>query len=619
MTLEEKIKTLPDDPGIYLMKNKDGKIIYVGKAKVLKNRVRQYFQPSKNHPPKVAAMVSNIADFEYIVTRTELEAFALEFNYIKKYKPYYNILLKDDKAYPYIKVTLQNDYPQIFLCRRVEKDGAKYFGPYTDAYLVRETISMMKKIFKIQYCKKNFPGDIGKERPCLYYSMGRCLAPCQGLVSQQEYKQAFVNICNFLKGNHQSLLNQLTEEMNQAAGALNFERAAMLRNQISALRRLSDKQRVISTNLRDFDVVGLCRQDDDAAFVVFHIQMGKLAGNESFNLSGTTDIDDEILMNDFLNQYYQSHPVIPTEVLISHPATEQNTLQAFLTDRRQKKVTVRCPVRGEGKSLCDMAIKNARKNLDNYRLDKLKAFQKQNVLGELKDALALPTLPRRIEAYDISNISGAENVGGMIVFQNAKPVKRDYRRFKIKYTTGANDYDCMREVLYRRFAHALREQQSLAEEGMDADDAKFALLPDLVLIDGGKSHAALAQQILDEFGLDLPVFGMVKDDRHRTRGVVNALGEANLKPQSAAFRLITHIQDEVHNYAITYHRLLRSKKSISSSLENIKGVGEVKRKKLLGHFKSMAKIKEASLDELKEVVDEKTAQNIFDYFHNRLE
>lgn len=253
---------------------------------------------------------------------------------------------------------------------------------------------MMKKIFKIQYCKKNFPGDIGKERPCLYYSMGRCLAPCQGLVSQQEYKQAFVNICNFLKGNHQSLLNQLTEEMNQAAGALNFERAAMLRNQISALRRLSDKQRVISTNLRDFDVVGLCRQDDDAAFVVFHIQMGKLAGNESFNLSGTTDIDDEILMNDFLNQYYQSHPVIPTEVLISHPATEQNTLQAFLTDRRQKKVTVRCPVRGEGKSLCDMAIKNARKNLDNYRLDKLKAFQKQNVLGELKDALALPTLPR---------------------------------------------------------------------------------------------------------------------------------------------------------------------------------------------------------------------------------
>ena len=619
MTLEEKIKTLPDDPGIYLMKNKDGKIIYVGKAKVLKNRVRQYFQPSKNHPPKVAAMVSNIADFEYIVTRTELEAFALEFNYIKKYKPYYSILLKDDKAYPYIKVTLQNDYPQIFLCRRVEKDGAKYFGPYTDAYLVRETISMMKKIFKIQYCKKNFPGDIGKERPCLYYSMGRCLAPCQGLVSQQEYKQAFVNICNFLKGNHQSLLNQLTEEMNQAAGALNFERAAMLRNQISALRRLSDKQRVISTNLRDFDVVGLCRQDDDAAFVVFHIQMGKLAGNESFNLSGTTDIDDEILMNDFLNQYYQSHPVIPTEVLISHPATEQNTLQAFLTDRRQKKVTVRCPVRGEGKSLCDMAIKNARKNLDNYRLDKLKAFQKQNVLGELKDALALPTLPRRIEAYDISNISGAENVGGMIVFQNAKPVKRDYRRFKIKYTTGANDYDCMREVLYRRFAHALREQQSLAEEGMDADDAKFALLPDLVLIDGGKSHAALAQQILDEFGLDLPVFGMVKDDRHRTRGVVNALGEANLKPQSAAFRLITHIQDEVHNYAITYHRLLRSKKSISSSLENIKGVGEVKRKKLLGHFKSMAKIKEASLDELKEVVDEKTAQNIFDYFHNRLE
>lgn len=619
MTLEEKIKTLPDDPGIYLMKNKDGKIIYVGKAKVLKNRVRQYFQPSKNHPPKVAAMVSNIADFEYIVTRTELEAFALEFNYIKKYKPYYNILLKDDKAYPYIKVTLQNDYPQIFLCRRVEKDGAKYFGPYTDAYLVRETISMMKKIFKIQYCRKNFPKDIGKERPCLYYSMGRCLAPCQGLVSQKEYKQAFVNICSFLKGNHQSLLNQLTEEMNQAADALNFERAAMLRNQISALRRLSDKQRVISTNLRDFDVVGLCRQDDDAAFVVFHIQMGKLAGNESFNLSGTTDIDDEILMNDFLNQYYQSHPAIPTEVLISHPATEQNTLQAFLTDRRQKKVTVRCPVRGEGKSLCDMAIKNARKNLDNYRLDKLKAFQKQNVLGELKDALALPTLPRRIEAYDISNISGAENVGGMIVFQNAKPVKRDYRRFKIKYTTGANDYDCMREVLYRRFAHALKEQQSLAEEEMDADDAKFALLPDLVLIDGGKAHAALAQQILDEFGLDLPVFGMVKDDRHRTRGVVNALGEANLKPQSVAFRLITHIQDEVHNYAITYHRMLRSKKSIASSLETIKGVGEVKRKKLLGHFKSMTKIKEASLDELKEVVDEKTAQNIFDYFHNRLE
>lgn len=603
--LEEKLKMLPECPGVYIMKNKDGKIIYIGKAKVLKNRVRQYFVNSSNHSPKVKAMVANIADFEYIMCDSEMEALVLECNLIKEHRPRYNILLKDDKHYPYIKLTMNEEYPRMLYVRRPENDGAVYFGPYPSGFSVRETFDIVKQIFKIAHCKKSFPKDIGKARPCLYHSMGRCIAPCSGKVDKEDYRKIFSDIEKFLSGNVSELLDSLRREMARSAENLEFEKAAQCRDKIEAIENLSEKQKVLSTNGEDIDVI-VCAADDIIASVEsFHIRGGKLIGSGSFDVKGDVTLDERDVLEEYVDQYYTSDAFVPKLLYLSHEIESKEALELFLSRKKGSKVSVLAPSRGEKRKMVDMALKNARHNIEKMKTEQIKEKMKQNSLIELASALRLEVIPDRIESYDISHTSGEENVAAMAVFKNARPSKRDYRIFKMKTIDGANDIAALKETLRRRFTHEAREK-----------DGKFAQLPDLILMDGAIAQVNAAKEVLEELDIDIPVFGMVKDDRHRTRGVVSEEGEVYLKPTGGAMRLVTYIQDEVHKTAIEYHRKLREKKSLGSELEQIKGIGEAKRKALMLHFKSVDKIKKAGLEELAQVkgISEKNAAEIYGYF-----
>lgn len=615
---EEEIKNLPEQPGVYLMHNKSGEVIYVGKAKILKNRVRQYFRKNSNHTPKVLAMVAQVAYFEYIITDSEREALALECNLIKKYKPHYNILLKDDKQYPYIKVTINEPYPRVMSVRRMSDDGAKYFGPYMGKGTIKNTLDIIQKLFKPPSCSRRFPQDIKKGRPCLNYHINNCFAPCTGNVSKEEYRKVFFEICRFLDGKQNDLIDGLTVEMKNASVAMQYEKAAVCRDKINSIKEVMDRQKINNTSKHsDVDVIALASEGEIAFIEVFFIRGGNVIGREHYRIEHIKGSGEEEMTTDFIKQFYADCDFIPSEIITEYKPSEKELLEEWLRTLKSKKVTITAPQRGEKLKMTAMVKKNAEKALANYKLKVLKEKEKSAVLEELKNLLLLEKIPNRIESYDISNISGADNVAAMTVFEYGRPAKRKYRRFKIKTVDGANDYASMSEVIYRRFRHGLEEEEKIAAGLLNMRDAKFLPYPDLILLDGGKGHLSVISELMEQMDNDTPVFGMVKNDRHRTRALVGKDGEIEISVYSPVFKLITHIQDEVHDTAISYFRKLHEK--IESELDKIPGIGEKRRIALLTKYGNIGKIKEAEVEELAdtEAMDLKSAENVYNYFRTK--
>lgn len=618
--IQEELKKLPDKPGVYIMKDENNEIIYVGKAVVLKNRVRQYFQASARHSPKVLAMIGRIKEFEYIVTDSELEALILECNLIKKYKPKLNILLKDDKHYPYIKVTMSEDYPRVLMTRRLEKDGAKYFGPYSNTHAVREAIDLIKKLFPIKTCSRVFPRDIGKERPCLNYHIYQCLGPCRGDVNKEEYKAVMKDVCNFLSGKQEEIISKLEEQMKNAAGNMEFEKAAKLRDKINSIKHIAEKQKVLSTAMEDQDVIAFAKGATDSCIQVFFIRAGKLIGKEHFIFEGIGDVQDGELMTSFLKQFYSSAAYVPPEIVLQDGTVRQeafdelNIIERWLTEKRAARVHIKVPRKGEKRHLVDMVAQNAVIALNQYK-DRLKNEDgaKSEGLNKLVELLGLEEIPRRIEAYDISNTGTSEMVASMVVFEDGAPANSQYRRFKIKAVDTQNDYASMQEVIYRRFKHAEKER----EENPFAD-GKFTIMPDIILIDGGLGHLKAVIKVMEEIGVHIPAYGMVKDDKHRTRGLVSETQEFNLSTDLPLLRFVTAIQDEAHRFAVEYNRKLRKKRYEGSSLDDIEGVGPKRKKALIKHFGSVKSIKNAEVDDLMAVdgITKAVAERVYDYFHS---
>ncbi len=615
--LEEELKNLPDQPGVYIMYDSKDTVIYVGKAKILKNRVRQYFRGVDRHTPKVRAMVAKISYFEYIVTGTEMEALVLECNLIKKYRPKYNILLKDSKSYPYIKVNMQKDYPTIQSTRTLRNDGAKYFGPYIGMGTVKNNLEVIQKIFKPPLCTRKFPQDIGKGRPCLNFHIKNCIAPCTGNVTKEEYRSVFEDICDFLGGGHEKLINDLTEKMMELSEDMEYEKAAILRDRIKAIKSLDEKQRIIDSDKQnDVDVIDLEVFDNKAFIEIFFVRSGKIMGRESFRLDEVEDKSQALL--EYVKQFYSRALFIPTEILIGTEIEDRELISEWLTELKGRKVNILVPLRGKKADLIKLAGKNVDQSITNYKAMKQRGEEKYNDGEELAKILGLKKTVTRIEAYDISNISGSDNVAGMVVFKNGKPLKNAYRKFKIKSFEGADDYSAMREVIYRRFRNALEEEEMLEEGKIKESDLKFLPLPDVIFVDGGKGHINAVKSMLEEIDFSVPVFGMVKNDKHKTRGLLDGDSLVEIKMTSSLFNFITRIQDEVHRYAISYHRQLRTVSAIYSELDNIVGVGEKKRKILLEKFGSIDAISVASKEELKSVgIDDKTAENILEYFREK--
>ncbi len=617
--IAERLKVLPDQPGVYIMKNDSGDIIYIGKAKILKNRVRQYFHNTKNQLPKVKSMVRHIHDFEYIITDNEMEALILECNLIKKYRPKYNISLKDDKSYPYIKVTMNEDYPRIFVTRKVSHDGARYFGPFASAYATKETVSILKNMFPVRTCKMDIEDRMGKVRECLYYYIGECSAPCTGRISQQDYYAMCKEICDFLSGHQDRLITILHKKMEHYVANLEFEKAMELRDQIESIKKISYGQKVLKTKKRDTDVIGYYFSDRDLCVQVFFVREGKLIDREHFFFSGLDKENLAETMTQFIEQFYSNVSHIPSEVLIQDEIDEKQLIQGWLTSKKGKNVKITIPKKGEKHDFVNMVEKNAQDMLENYR-DRLKKDKQssEEALKELMDYLKLSYRPYRIEAYDISNIQGTNSVASMIVFENGRPKNSDYRRFKIKTVFGPNDYSSMREVIERRFVHSINEAEQLKSEGIDPAEGKFTTFPDLIMVDGGRGQINVCKQVLDEVGFDIPVCGMVKDDRHRTRGLIYNNKEIHIPMESDAFRLITAIQNEAHRFAINYHRYLRQKQEVKSVLDDISGIGKTRRNALLKYFGSAEAVSKANVDELKKVpsMNVKSAEQVYNYFRD---
>lgn len=613
--LEEELKNLPDQPGVYIMHDANDTVIYVGKAKILKNRVRQYFRSTDKHTPKVRVMVSKISYFEYIVTGTEKEALVLECNLIKKYRPRYNVLLKDDKNYPYIKVNMQDDYPSIRITRTLKDDGAKYFGPYIGKGTAKTNIDVIQKIFKPPLCGKKFPEDIGKTRPCLNFHIKNCIAPCTGNISREDYREIFENICDFLAGGHDKLIKDMTKKMMDLSEDMEYEKAAVIRDRINAIKTLDEKQRIIDSDKQsDMDVIDTAIFDNKAFLEIFFVRSGKIMGRESFRLDDAEDKKQALL--EYVKQFYSRALFIPREILLGADIEDKELIEEWLTELKGKKVTISVPVRGKKADLVRFAAKNVEQAISNYKIMKLREQEKYNNGEELAKVLGLLKPVKRIEAYDISNISGTDNVAGMVVFENGKPLKSAYRKFKIKSFEGADDYSAMREVIYRRFRNALEEEEMLENGVIDEKDIKFLPLPDVIFVDGGKGHINAVKSMLEEIEFSVPVYGMVKNDKHKTRGLLDEDGEAEINMTSSLFNFITRIQDEVHRYAITYHRNVRTASAIRSVLDNIVGVGEKKRVLLFEKFGSIDSIAAATIDELKDAgIDAKTAENIVEFFN----
>lgn len=616
--IEEELKLLPDKPGVYIMRDKSDEIIYVGKAVVLKNRVRQYFQNSRNHTPKIRHMVENIDHFEYIVTDSEVEALVLECNLIKEHRPKYNTMLKDDKTYPYICVTVSEDYPRVFLSRELKRDKSKYFGPYTSAGAVKDILELLRKIYKIRTCSRNLPKDIGKERPCLYYYMGLCDAPCQGFISKEEYNQNIEQVIQFLSGNYDPVVKMLKEKMNAAAENMEYEKAAMMRDLLTSVDQIMDKQKITYTDMADRDIIAFARNKDEAVVQTFFIRGGKLIGRDHFYLTGVEDETDSRVLASFIKQFYAGTPYIPREIFLETEPEEEEVLCEWLSNKRGQKVYIRVPKKGEKEKLVELAKKNAMLILGKDA-EKLKREEARTTgaLKELADYLDLPEIVR-IESYDISNTAGFQTVGSMVVFEHGKAKKSDYRKFKIKSVKGPDDYAAMYEMLTRRFTHGMREMDELKEKNMDESLGSFTKYPDLILMDGGKGQVNIALQVLEELQLDIAVCGMVKDDNHRTRGLYYNNRELPIDKSSELFKLITRIQDETHRFAIEYHRNLRTKQQVHSILDDIKGIGPSRRRALMKHFQSIEAIKNADIEELMKVpsMNRAAATEVYNFFHN---
>lgn len=616
---EYQLKVLPDKPGVYLMKNSLGEVIYVGKAKILKNRVRQYFQNSKNHSEKVRSMVKNIAEFEYIVTDTEMEALILECNLIKKYSPKYNIALKDDKFYPFIKITTNEDFPRVFVTRNFVRDGNKYFGPYTNVTAVYETINLIRKIFPIRTCKKNIVEGEAPTRPCLNYHIKRCMSPCGGYISKEDYNKIIDEVLDILNGKDKSILKKLKDEMQEASMELKFEKAASFRDKILAIENLVEKQKMFRVTEGDEDFINLYKDEKDTCVQIFFLRDGKITGREHFILENTADESDEIIISQFIINFYSGAGKIAKNIYV--PVVEDlELLEEFLTIKRESKVWIKMPQKGEKKDLLQMVRDNAKLTLEQFKDKILKEKEINRVsVGELQEVLNLEEPPFRIEAYDISNIQGVDSVGTMIVFEEGKAKSSDYRKFRIKTVKGANDYNSMREILTRRFEHGLREIREIQERNLDFSKGKFSCFPDLIMMDGGKGQVNVALEVLNELNIDINVCGLVKDDKHQTRGIIYNNKEVIINRNSNLMQLIRRIQDEVHRFAITYHRTLRDKRTLHSVLEDIPNVGQKRRIALLTKFGNVENIKKASIEELLETptIDRRTAESIYSYFNQK--
>ena len=610
--IQEELKKLPAKPGVYIMHDEKDTIIYVGKAISLKNRVRQYFQSSRNLGIKKEQMVQQIARFEYIITDSELEALVLECNLIKEHRPKYNTMLKDDKSYPFIKVTVNEEYPRVLFARQMKKDKSKYFGPYTSAGAVKDSLELIRKLYHVRTCNRNLPKDIGKERPCLYYHIKQCKAPCQGYISKEEYRMQIEGVLDFLNGDYKKLLRELEEKMLQASEELRFEDAVEYRDLMQSIQKIGERQKITGSQGEDKDVIAMAADEEDAVVQVFFIRDGKMIGRDHFYLKIAADATSAQVLLNFVKQFYAGTPFIPKELMLQEEIEDTEVLEEWLSKKRGQKVHIRVPKKGTKEKLVELAARNAQMVLSQDR-EKLKR-EEGRTIGAMKEICQLLDLDdiTRVESYDISNISGFESVGSMVVYEKGKPKRNDYRKFKIKSVKGPDDYASMEEVLTRRFQRGLQEQQDSEEKG------GFSAFPDLILMDGGKGQVHIAENVLENLGVSIPVCGMVKDDNHRTRGLYYHDHEIPISHSSEGFKLITRIQDEVHRFAIEYHRLLRSKGQIHSVLDDIEGIGPARRKSLMKYFKSIESIREASVEELKKApsMNQQVAEKVYEFFHS---
>lgn len=616
--IEEELKKLPSLPGVYIMHDKHDAIIYVGKAISLKNRVRQYFQKSRNLGIKKEQMVEQIERFEYIVTDSELEALVLESNLIKEHKPKYNTMLKDDKNYPFIKVTTGEEFPRIMTARSMKKDKSKYFGPYTSAGAVKDVIELTRKLYHLRTCSRVLPRDIGKERPCLYYHIKQCYGPCQGYVSKEAYREQVDALLEFLNGNHKNVLKDLEEKMYQASEEMRFEDAAQYRDLMQSVERIGEKQKITDHLGEDKDIIALAEEGLDAVVQVFFVRDGKLIGRDHFYMKTVPGDTRSMILSSFLKQFYAGTPFIPREIMIQDEIEDQDLIAQWLESRKGKKVRIVVPKKGTKEKLVELAYQNAKLVL---RQDKERIKREEGrTIGAVKEISQLLGMENinRIEAFDISNISGFQSVGSMIVYEKGKPKRSDYRKFRIKGVKGPNDYASMEEVLTRRFVHGMNEQEERENRQLEQDYGSFTRFPDLIMMDGGRGQVNIALEVLAKLNLEIPVCGMVKDDKHRTRGLYFHNQEIPISRDSEGFKLITRIQDEAHRFAIEYHRSLRSKGQVHSVLDDIPGIGSARRKALMKHYKGLEGIKEASVEELSQIesMNEKAAKQVFEFFRH---
>lgn len=614
---DEELKKLPSKPGVYIMHDEKDAIIYVGKAVNLHNRVRSYFRKIVGRGPQIDKMVTQIVRFEYIITDSELEALVLENNLIKEYSPRYNTMLKDDKTYPYIKVTVGEAYPRVLFSREMKKDRSRYFGPFTSAAAVKDTIDLMNKLYMLRTCNKSLPKETGKDRPCLNFHIKQCMAPCQGFVSQEEYREQVAQALDFLNGNFSPILKELEGKMQEASENMEFEEAMKYRDLFNSVRQVAQKQKITDSDGEDKDIIALALDENDAVVQVFFIRDGKLIGREHFYMTHISGNERGQVLLDFVKQFYAGTPFIPKELMLQEEIEDIEVLEKWLSARKGSRVYIRVPKKGTKERLVELAAKNAALVLSQDK-EKIKR-EEGRTIGAVKEIAALIGIEgiSRMEAYDISNISGFANVGSMVVYEKGKPKRSDYRKFKIKTVSGPDDYACMKEVLTRRFVHGMEEQKELDLKEMEKEFGSFTKFPDLILMDGGKGQVNIALDVLNELHIDIPVCGMVKDDNHRTRGLYYNNEEIPIDRNSEGFKLITRVQDEAHRFAIEYHRSLRGKTQVKSVLDDIPGVGPSRRKALMRHFKSIEEIKEADVEKLTEVpeIPRHIAEGIYGFFH----
>ena len=615
--IQEELKKVPDKPGVYIMHDASDAIIYIGKAKSLTKRVHQYFQPSHDEGIKKKQMVDHIDHFEYIITDSELEALVLECNLIKEHCPKYNTLLRDDKTYPYIKVTMGEDYPRVLFSREMKKDRSRYFGPYTSATAVKDTIDLINKLFMIRTCSRKLPRDIGLERPCLNYHIHQCQAPCQGYVTKEEYGKQIAGVIDFLNGNYKPILKDLQDKMMAASENMEFEKAIEYRDLLNSVKQIAQKQKITAFDGEDKDVIAMANDDTDAVVQVFFIREGKLIGRDHFHVRVGTEESTSLVLTEFVKQFYAGTPFIPREIMLQQAVEDMDILAEWLTKKRGSKVFLKVPQKGMKEKLVELAQKNAEQVLSQDK-ERIKREEGRTIgaVKEIEEILGMKGL-NRMEAYDISNISGFETVGSMVVYEKGKPKRSDYRKFKLRTVTGPDDYASMHEVLTRRFLHGMQEQEELEAEGRDQETGSFNRFPDIILMDGGRGQVNICLQVLDELGLDIPVCGMVKDDTHSTRGLYYNNVEMPIDRHSEAFKLITRIQDEAHRFAIEFHRSLRSKDQVHSALDDIPGIGPARRKALMRKYQSMESIRNADIEDLAATpsMNQKAAEEVYQFLH----